>query len=113
MVNFTISDGDKIPYESIKQDYINGLRGDKLREKYNLTTKRYSGLLKDFEADGVQTGRRQKKYRKPKYFSYNQNQKSYVVQKTINGERIYGGTFKRRIDAEQRVKELNANGWIV
>lgn len=115
MVNFHIVDGEEPSYEDIKKDYLNGLKGDNLRAKYHISPKKYTKILKEFEKDGIKTQRRRKgkTYKKPKYYSYNINTHRFIVERQINGKRIYGGCFKRRIDAEQRVKELEANGWVV
>ena len=113
-MNFTISDGDYIPYEDIKKDYIAGLVGNALKEKYNISHGMYRSLLARLEEDGVKLVRgRRKKQRKPSYIHYNRTQNNYKVERTINGKKIYGGSFKRLVDAELRRNELEANGWVL
>ena len=114
MVNFRIVNGKELPYEDIKNDYVNGLKGKPLRDKYGITTTKYSKLLKRMEEDGVKTRRKKDKtYRTPTYIHYSRTQNIFKVERFIEGKRVYGGSFKRRIDAELRVKELNENGWVV
>lgn len=112
-MKFTIRDGDYVDYEQAKKDYVNGLVGERFREKYGISTKAYSTLLKDFEAEGIKTGRKPKKkkiYKKPTYVYYDKRTKYYKVERTRRGVRDYQGCFKNRKDAEEKVKEL---GWIV
>lgn len=111
-MNFTISDGEYIPYEDIKKDYINGLRANALQEKYNISPGMYKSLLDRFEAEGVKVARRRKKKcRKPSYIHYNRAYDHYIVERIINGKKIYGGAFKKKAEAELRRNELEANGW--
>lgn len=113
-MRFKIVDGDYLPYDDIKKDYENGLVGKALMEKYGITNLAYTGILNRLEADGVKISRnKQKKRRKPTYVHYNRTQNNYIVERIINGKRIYGGSFKKRIDAELRRNELEANGWVV
>lgn len=108
-MNFRIVSAEELPYDDIKRDYINGIQGRRLSEKYNLTSSMYSRLLKYFEADGIKTNRKHKTYRKPTYVHYNKATGFYKIEKTINGKRTYGGCFKKRADAERKVREL---GWL-
>ena len=112
-MNFTISDGDYIPYEDIKKDYIAGLVGKALKEKYNITPAMYKSLLARLEDDGVKLvwSRKKKQQRKPSYIHYNRTHDNYKVERIINGKKIYGGSFKRLVAAELRRNELEANGW--
>lgn len=108
-MNFRIVEGEELPIDDIKRDWINGIRGSRLCEKYNITSARYTRLLKELEAEGYKTGRKVKTYKKPSYIYYNRSTGFYAIEKTINGKRTYGGCFKKRADAEQKVREL---GWL-
>lgn len=113
-MRFRVVDGDYLPYDEIKKDYENGITGNTLKKKYNITHRGYKSILDRLEADGVKLVRgRQKKRRKPTHIHYNRTQNNYKVEKIINGKRIYGGSFKNRVDAELRRNELEANGWVV
>ena len=114
MPNFRIVENEYVPMDDIKKDWINGLRGNELRKKWGMSTRKYSRMLDELEADGYKTKHRRKKQSKtPKNVYYDVRTKRFTVKKMINGEYIYGGCFTKRCDAEQRVKELNENGWVV
>ena len=113
-MRFRVVDGDYLPYDEIKKDYENGIVGNALKKKYRITDLAYKGLLSRFKDDGVRLVRdRQRKRRKPSYIHYNRTQDNYKVERVINGKKIYGGSFKKRVDAELRRNELEANGWVV
>ena len=113
-MKFRVVDGDYLPYDEIKKDYENGITGNALKKKYNITHRGYKSILDRLEADGVKLVRgRQKKRRKVTNIHYNRTQNNYKVEKIINGKKIYGGSFKKRADAELRRNELEANGWVV
>ena len=110
-MNFKIRDGDYLPYDEIKKDYENGLVGKALMDKYGITNKAYTGLLDRLEADGVKLARKRyakKPIKKPTYV-YPAGNRSWMVRKWVNGEYIYGGCFKTKALAEQKVREL---GWV-
>lgn len=53
-VCFNIVDGDYIPYDDIKKDYMdNRLKTTEIIQKYGLNTGMWKRLLRDFRRDGV------------------------------------------------------------
>ena len=53
-VQFNIVDGDYIPYDEIKRDYMDErLKSTDIIEKYGLNTGMWKRLLRDFRRDGV------------------------------------------------------------
>ena len=114
-LNFKIHEGKTIDYDSIKEDYINGLVGKKLKAKYGIGDSQYLALLKRFREDGVNVNIRGgiSPIKNPKYY-YKCMVKCnmyFTVTRTINGIRYYGGMFHTEAEAQQRVKELNEIGW--
>lgn len=114
-VTFTISDGTYMDYDSAKQDYLNGIRGETLREKHNMSTNSYKKFLRDLRAEGIVTMKKggYNRNKPPKYYTkmINHGIPYYVVKRIINKEVIYGGYFHKEEDAIARVKELEANNW--
>ena len=111
MANFNIIENGYTSIDAAKKDWIKGIRGDRLRKKHNMTTRKYTRMLKELEDDGYKTGLRKKKYRKPSHIAFDKYTQRFIVKKMIDGKVIYGGCFRKRCDAEKRVIELDKNGW--
>ena len=115
MVECRVVDGEYPEYEEIKEAYLNGIRGAKLREKFGIGTSAYKTLLKEFREDGIiiaQKGR-VKVGNTPKYYyraSFGEHT-YWVVRRTINWKVYNFGYFKSKAEAQQKVKELEENGW--
>ena len=109
-MQFRIIESEGINYEQAKKDYMNGLHGQKFRDKYNLGTSAYVGLLKQFREDGVCIYNNKMD---AKYYYYNKKNDSYDVRRRIggNGNMKHFGSYKTEIEAINRVDELNKNNW--
>lgn len=57
-MEFNIRDGEYLDYDSAKEAYLNGIRGDKFRELFNIGKSQYSRLLNHFRDDGIIIPRR-------------------------------------------------------
>ena len=114
-ITFTIRDGTYLDYDSAKQDYLDGIRGKTLQEKYDMSTSSYKKFLRDLREEGITTPRRggYNKLIAPRYYTkvVTHGSTYYVVKRIINKETIYGGYYKNEEDAIERVKELEANNW--
>lgn len=52
-----------------------------------------------------------KRYKMPKYYSYDNIWKRYRVAKTINGKRLSFGTYATEEEAQLVVEELKKHDW--
>lgn len=114
-MNFEIKEGNTLDYEKVKQDYTNGIVGDKLRAKYNIGSSQYTALLKRFREDGIKVNGQGSisPIKKPRFYRKHLSKgiMYFTVTRTINGIRYYGGMFHTEAEAKQRVDELNQIGW--
>lgn len=117
-MNFNIIEQKTINYEAAKQDYLNGIVGDKLRAKHNMGSSAYTRLLQRFREDGLNIPmncrnlHRRKQYEGKYYYRVVKHGKTYwVVKKWINNKMVYFGYYKTRAEAEQKVIELKENNW--
>lgn len=115
---FKVVDGDYIDYDQAKQDYINGIRGDKLMNKHQMGRSQYKRLLTRFHEEGIPvTLRRTPILEKDHYNPTNVHRvlckgiTYWVVKKRIKGKVYYYGYFTSKAEAEKRAKELKENGW--
>ena len=114
-MKFSIREGNPINYDDVKQDYINGLVGNKLMAKYGIGSSQYTSLLKRFREDGIPINKQGEisPVKEPKYYHkmVSKCNMYFVVKRTIEGVLYYGGVYKTEIEAKQRVNELNNIGW--
>ena len=114
-LNFRVVEQETVPYETLKQAYLNGIRGKKLMEMYGMGSSQYTRLLRDFREDGIVVPRRGNT-------SINENTKWYshqgfgrytywVVKRTINGQKYTFGRYKTEAEAQKKVEELKKNNW--
>lgn len=108
-MNFNIVDGTPINYEEVKQAYLNGVRGENLREMFNLGSSSYKRLLKSFREEGITV---QGKDTARNYYKQTiHGQDYYTVYKTVKGKKIYFGHFKTEKEAKDHVEYLKKNNW--
>ena len=114
-MEFNIVDGEQIDYEEIKQAYLEGVRGRKLREMFGIGTSQYTRILVRFREDGIIVPQKGNVVvnNEPKYYQRNMcNGICYwVVSRTVNWKRHYFGRYKTEAEAQARVKELKENNW--
>lgn len=116
MVNYNVIEKDYVDnYNEMKKAYLNGVRGERFRKLFGIGRSAYKRILQDFREDGIFIAHRGKVKvgSKPKYY-YFANYYGYgywVVRRTINGERHNFGHFKSEAEAQQKVRELDSNGW--
>ena len=116
MVNCRIIEEDYVDrYAEMKEAYLNGIRGARLREKFGMGRSAYKRLLNEFREDGVTISHRGrvKVDSKPKYYypaTYG-TYRYWVVRRTINWKVYNFGYFKSEAEAQQKVRELEQNNW--
>lgn len=114
-MNFNIIESSSVDhYEEMKKDYINGIIGEELRNKWDIGTTSYLNFLKRLKGDGVKIskgGAKRKITHLPPHV-YQRENKSFFIQKYINGRgSCYYGTYYTIEEAEAKVNELQDNGW--
>ena len=105
-LNFKIVEQKEVPYETLKEAYLNGLRGDRFREKFGMGTCQYTRLLRDFREDGIIIPKRGKTAinKEIRWYSHegSANYDYYVVKRIVNGKRHIFGRFKTEAEAKHR-----------
>ena len=116
MVNCRIIEEDYVDrYEEMKEAYLSGVRGKRLREMFGIGKSAYKRLLNEFREDGIEIAHRGrvKVGSTPKHYclaTYGQY-RYWVVRRTINWKVYNFGYFKSEAEAQAKVRELEANGW--
>ena len=114
-LNFRVVDGNSVDYDTLKEDYLNGIIGDKLCKKHGIGKTQYNTLLKRFKEEGIFIG---KKFygngvKHPRWYRIlkGKNNTYYQVRRMFNKKMYKFGTYKTEEEAIKRVEELEANGW--
>lgn len=117
-IRFNIVEQNSIDYEQAKKDYINGIRGNRLRNKHQIGRSQYIRLLTRFKDDGVpvplrRTPINEKQHYNPKNYSrvLGKGNPAFQVVKTIKGKKHTFGNYKTEAEAQIRVNELRQNDW--
>ena len=113
-MDFKIREQESIDYEAIKQAYLDGVRGNRLRKMFGLGTTAYVTLLKDFRNEGIEVKRGcSSKKKESKYYHRNicKGKFYWCVTRWIDGELHYYGQYKSKAEAEKRVEELKLKNW--
>ena len=114
-MEFNIVESKTLNYEEVKQAYLNGIRGNRLRKKFGIGRSQYTRLLNRFREDGIIIPKKGNVAinNTPKYYYNNicNGIPYWTVSRTINYKHHYFGHYKTEAEAQQRVKELQENNW--
>ena len=117
-IRFNIVEQSCINYKKKKKDYIDGISGNRLKNKHQIGNSQYKRLLKRFSEDGVSVPlRRTPTSEKPRFNPKNysrvlgKGKPFFQVSKTIKGKKYTFGNYRTEALAQKRVRELRASNW--
>ena len=97
-------------YPQIRQDVLNGMKIKDVMAKHDLTQGKWIKYRRELMNEGI-IKRRKNVLREAKHYYFHSKSNKWVVQKQMNGKKIFFGKYDTEETAQRIVKELKQCDW--